>query len=61
MGKERYSNFMSWAVDTSIIFVFFNIAKSYKYVRRYGIFYIEERFCASYTQNKDKKTFKKYF
>ena len=61
MGIERYSNYMSWAEDTSIIFVIFNIAKSYKYVRKYGIFHIEAPFCASYTQNNDQKTFGEIF
>ena len=61
MGKERYSNFMSWAEDTSIVFVIFNTASSFKFVRKYGIFHIEAPFCASYTQPDDKKTFGEIF
>ena len=61
MGEERYSNFMSWAEDTSIVFVIFNTASSYKFVRKYGIFHIEAPFCASYSQTSDKKTFGEIF
>ena len=61
MGEERYSKFMSWAEDTSIIWVIFNTAKSYKFVGKYGIMHIEAPFCASFTQPSDKKTFGEIF
>ena len=34
MGKKKYSNNVSWAEDTSMIFIIFNIAESYKFVRK---------------------------
>ena len=36
LGKKRYSVYMSWAEDTSMIFIIFNIAKSFKFVDKYG-------------------------
>jgi glycosyltransferase involved in cell wall biosynthesis len=38
LGKKRYSYFMSWNEDTSMVFVLFSVAKSYRYITRYGIF-----------------------
>ena len=37
LGKERYSFFLSWAEDTSMIFVLFNVAESFRYITKYGI------------------------
>ena len=57
LGKERYSNFISWAEDTSMIFIIFNIAKSYKFISKYGIFHLISEKTASFTQTSDKKIF----
>ena len=61
MGEKRYSTFMSWAEDTSMIFVIFNTAQSFKFVRKIGIFHIEANNCASFTQSEDQKTFGEIF
>ena len=37
LGRERYSFFMSWAEDSSMVFVLFNVADSYRYITKYGI------------------------
>jgi len=38
LGKERYSLFMSWAEDTSMVFALFNVAETFRYITKYGIF-----------------------
>ena len=38
LGRKRYSLFMSWAEDTSMVFILFNIAESFRYITKYGIF-----------------------
>jgi len=37
LGRERFSFFMSWAEDTSMVFILFNVAESYRYTIKYGI------------------------
>ena len=32
LGIKRYSNFMSWAEDTCMCFIIYNIAQSYKFI-----------------------------
>ena len=61
LGKKRYSIFMSWAEDTSIIFVIFNIAKSFKFVDKYGLIHLVSRITASFTQPKNNKFFGEIF
>ena len=55
LGKERYSMFLSWCEDTSIVFVIFNIAQSYIFVHKYGILHIKNNSTATKTQPKDNK------
>ena len=55
LGKERYSMFLSWCEDTSIVFVIFNLAQSYIFVHKYGIFHIKNNSTATKTQPKDNK------
>ena len=57
LGIKRYSIFMSWAEDTSMVFIIFNIAKSYKYVNKYGIIHFNDLKTASYTQPDSNKLF----
>lgn len=61
MGVKRYSKNVSWAEDTSMIFIIFNIAQSFKFVRKYGLFHIESYFCASFRQSVHKKTYGEIF
>ena len=51
LGKNRYSTYMSWAEDTSMNCVIFNIANSFKFIHKYGIFHINSNTTASYTQS----------
>jgi hypothetical protein len=55
LGKERYSMFLSWCEDTSIVFVIFNIAQSYIFIGKYGILHIKNNSTATKTQPKENK------
>lgn len=61
MGKKRYSNYISWGEDTSIIFIIFNVARSLRYLRKYGVFHIEANFCVSFRNETDKFIFGELF
>ena len=37
LGKERYSNYIIWAEDTTMFFIIGNLAQSYKFVKKFGI------------------------
>ena len=50
LGKNRYSTYMSWAEDTSMNYVIFNVANSFKFINKYGIFHLISPLTASYTQ-----------
>ena len=39
IGKERYSTYLIWAEDTSIFFVISSVAKSYKFIDKFGLFH----------------------
>ena len=61
MGKERYSEFVTWAEDTSMTFIIYNIAKSLKYLRKYDIFHVRNNEYASVTQSNAVKSFEEIF
>ena len=61
IGFKRYSKFLSWAEDTSINFVIFILAKSFKYLKKYGIVHFIGRNTASYTQPINSKIFGEIF
>ena len=61
LGKERYSMFLSWCEDTSIVFVIFNIAQSYIFIGKYGILHIKNNSTATKTQPKENKIFGEVF
>ena len=50
LGKNRYSKYVSWAEDTSMIFIIFNIANSYIFVHKYGILHLSSSSSATSTQ-----------
>ena len=43
LGRKRYSIYLNWAEDTSIFFAISNIAQSYKFVDKFGIFRFEDK------------------
>ena len=51
LGIQRYSKYVCWAEDTSINFIIFNIAMSFKYVYKFGYIHIVKRTSATFTQN----------
>ena len=57
MGIQRYSKFLSWAEDTSINFIIFNLAKTFKYVDKYGIAHFLGKNTASNRQSINSKIF----
>ena len=57
LGYRRYSKFLSWAEDTSINYVIFNFAKSFKYIKKYGIAHFKGNTTASITQLFNSKLF----
>ena len=61
MGYNRYSNYLSWAEDTSILFIIFNLAKSFKYIYKYGILHFKGNIISSLTQSIDTKIFGEIF
>ena len=61
LGKERYSMFLSWCEDSSIVFVIFNIAQSYIFISKYGLMHIKNNSTATKTQPKDNKVLGEIF
>ena len=39
LGREKFSNYIVWVEDTSIFFIICNIAESYKFITKYGLFH----------------------
>ena len=61
LGILKFSSFMSWAEDTSIVFIIFNIAQSFKFIHKYGIIKVLNISNASNTQPKSNKLFGELF
>ena len=61
LGIKRYSNFLSWAEDASILFIILNISKSFKQVNKYGILHFKGNFTSSFTQSNYTKIYGEIF
>jgi len=61
LGPQRYSTFLSWCEDSSMVFIIFNAAKSYKFINKYGILHIKRNITASCTQSIKNKIFGEIF
>ena len=61
LGKDRYSIYMSWHEDTIMVIIIFKLAKSYKFIGKYGIFHLVSKSTASCTQPKDNIMFGEIF
>ena len=61
MGFKRYSKFLSWAEDTSINFVIFNLANNFKHLKKYGVFHFMGSNTASFTQPTSSKLYGEIF
>ena len=47
LGIKKYSLFISWYEDTLMVFILFNLAKSYRYITKYGIFRFNRKISSS--------------
>lgn len=61
LGRKRYSFFMSWAEDTAMVFVLFNVAESFRYITKYGIFKFNRFNSAEYSMSDSHKLFGEIF
>lgn len=50
LGIKRYSKFVSWAEDTIMVFILFNIAQSFTFIYKYGVIHLYYFSTASFTQ-----------
>lgn len=48
LGIKRYSNYNCWTEDIIIILVIFNLANSFRFINKYGIFHMENIITTSY-------------
>ena len=61
LGKKRYSTYMSWAEDTCMNFIIFNIAESFIFIHKYGILHLISSLTASSWQPINNKFFGELF
>lgn len=61
LGKERYSTYIVWVEDTSIFFIICNIAESFKFITKYGLFHFISASTASIKQSHDSRSFAELF
>ena len=61
LGIQRYSKYVCWAEDTSISFIIFNIAQSFKFIYKFGYIQIKRKTSASYSQNINYKLYGELF
>ena len=53
IGEDRKTCFLSWAEDSAMSIILFHFAKSYKFIKKYGIFHWISRKTASFTRPGD--------
>ena len=61
LGKDRYSTFTCWHEDTIMVIAIFKLAKSYKFIGKYGIFHSITNSTATFSQPKDNIMFGEIF
>lgn len=57
LGKKRYSINNCWTEDATIIFIIFNLANSYIFVSKYGIFHLSSKITSSFVLSREHKIF----
>ena len=55
LGIKKYSVFISWAEDTIMNYIIFNIARSFSFIDKYGIIHLHNKSTASFTMSYDIK------
>ena len=61
LGKKRFSIYNCWTEDISIIFVIFNLANSYIFVNKYGIFHLKSIITSTFTLQQEHKIFSEIY
>ena len=61
LGYKRYSVFQTYNEDLIGLFTICNIAQSYKYIRKYGIFHLNDYSSASYSASNELRIFSDIF
>ena len=57
LGKKKYSVFNCWTEDISILFIIFNLANSFIFVNKYGIFHLNSKITNTYKLKREHKIF----
>lgn len=61
LGRKRFSIFLKWGEDSSMVFILFNVAESFRYIIKYGIFKYYGKNNASIKISNTHKLFGKLF
>ena len=61
LGFRRFSKFLIWAEDASVIFIIFNLAKNFKYIYKYGILHYKNNSTSTFKQSIDIRIFGEIF
>ena len=61
LGKKRYSFNNCWTEDISIVFVLFNIAKSFIFLNVFGLFHLESIITTTYNLKNEHKLINRVF
>lgn len=61
LGTKRYSIYNCWTEDISIILVIFNLANSYIFLNKYGIFHLNSNITSTFTLHQDHKIFSEIY
>ena len=61
LTKEKYSFYNCWTEDISILFIIFNLAKTFIFLGIYGIIHLDYKQSTSYTLHESKKLMSEIF
>ena len=61
LGVKQYSKFITWAEDISMVYLLFNIAKSFKFVNKFGVVHFSSKKSASYKALLSRRMFGEIF
>ena len=61
LGKKRYSVYNCWTEDISILFIIFNLADSFIFINKYGIFHLSSKITTTFTLKKEHKMLAEIF
>ena len=61
LGEKRYSTYNCWTEDISMVFIIFNLANSYIFVNKYGIFHLLSKTTYSFLLHSEHKMFSQIY